>query len=88
MEENKSVRKVNRWIYVLLAFFFGLLGFHRFYAGHIIAGICYLVVFAVGTFLSIIGVGLILLCIEGLVCLYDVIRGLIANPDADGMIVI
>lgn len=34
---------VNKWVYVLLAFFFGWIGVHKFYAGKIGAGICYLI---------------------------------------------
>lgn len=33
---------VSKWIYVLLAFFLGGIGVHKFYAGKTGAGICYL----------------------------------------------
>lgn len=34
--------RVNKIAYVLLAFFFGYIGIHKFYAGHIFLGILYL----------------------------------------------
>ena len=84
--KNAGKKGVNRWIYILLALFFGLWGFHRFYAGHALAGVCYLVAFGIGTLLTFIGVGVILLGIEGLVCLYDCVRALMADTDENGLI--
>ena len=37
--------RVNKIIYVLLAFFLGYIGIHKFYAGHIFLGILYLLFF-------------------------------------------
>ena len=87
-ETQKTATKqgVNRWIYILLAFFFGLFGFHRFYAKHLIAGIFYLIFFAIGSILSLIGVGVFILWIEALVCVYDIIRALMADVDSEGKI--
>ena len=85
----KKVKKddgVNRWIYILLAFFFGMFGLHRFYAKHWIAGIFYILFCGIGTVLTIIGVGVFILWIEGLVCVYDIIRALMADRDEEGQI--
>lgn len=87
--EGKSVTKINKIIYILLALFLGMLGIHRFVAGHWFAGICYLAAFCIGSLLTFFfGLGLIILGIEGLVCIYDVIKGCLATADANGDIVI
>lgn len=39
---NPNGRVVNKWSYVLLAFFIGGIGGHKFYAGRVVAGILYL----------------------------------------------
>lgn len=39
----KAGKVVNKWIYLILAFFLGGIGAHKFYAGKIGAGICYLI---------------------------------------------
>lgn len=39
---NPNGRVVNKWTYVLLAFFLGGIGGHKFYAGQVVAGILYL----------------------------------------------
>ena len=88
-EVKKTVKKtagVNRWIYILLAFFFGLFGLHRFYAKHWVAGIFYIIFFGIGTLLTVIGVGVFILWIEALVCIYDIIRALMADTDEEGQI--
>ena len=90
--DERTVKKaekndgVNRWIYILLAFFFGMFGFHRFYAKHWVAGIFYILFCGIGTVLTIIGVGVFILWIEGLVCVYDIIRALMADKDEEGQI--
>ena len=40
--EGNGKKVVNKTVYLLLAFFLGGLGAHKFYAGKIGAGICYL----------------------------------------------
>ena len=40
--DSNGKRKVNKIAYVLLAFFLGGIGIHKFYAGHIFLGILYL----------------------------------------------
>lgn len=50
----------SRIVYILLAFFFGLLGVHNFYAGRIGAGIGQLLITLI---LGWIGVGLVIVCI-------------------------
>ncbi|MDU2930326.1 TM2 domain-containing protein, partial [Negativicoccus succinicivorans] len=65
---------VNRVVYILLAFFFGTLGVHRFYAGHAFAGICYLLCSIIGWSLTwFLGIGFIILGIELIFCLYDIV---------------
>lgn len=65
---------VNKWVYVLLAFFLGGIGAHKFYAGKIGAGICYLLF--CWTF------------IPGFIALIEFIMGLCATPDANGNILV
>lgn len=54
-----SSKRVSKIIYILLAVFLGNFGIHRFYAGHTVAGICYLVATGIGALLAFIGIGLI-----------------------------
>ena len=85
----KSERRINRIVYILLALFLGTLGIHRFAAGHWFAGLCYLFWFYVGSMLTLVfGLGLIILAIEELVCLYDIVKATLARADAAGEIAI
>ncbi|MDU5396105.1 MAG: TM2 domain-containing protein [Negativicoccus succinicivorans] len=78
---------VNRVVYILLAFFFGTIGVHRFYAGHAFAGICYLLCSIIGWSLTwFLGIGFIILGIELIFCLYDIVRAAFATADANGQI--
>ncbi|ETI88481.1 MAG: hypothetical protein Q612_NSC00197G0003 [Negativicoccus succinicivorans DORA_17_25] len=78
---------VNRVVYILLAFFFGTLGVHRFYAGHAFAGICYLLCSIIGWSLTwFLGIGFIILGIELIFCLYDIVRAAFASADEHGQI--
>ena len=82
-------KRTNKIVYILLAFFFGLWGIHRFVAGHWIAGICYLITFIIGSLLTwVFGLGFFVLCIEGLVCIYDIIKAACKTSDEYGNIVI
>ena len=67
-------RSVNKVVYCLLAFFFGGLGFHKFYAGKVAAGILYILF--VWTF------------IPALVAFIDLIIGLTRPADANGNIIV
>ncbi|MBS6029088.1 MAG: TM2 domain-containing protein [Negativicoccus succinicivorans] len=78
---------VNRVVYILLAFFFGTIGVHRFYAGHAFAGICYLLCSIIGWSLTwFLGIGVIILGIELIFCLYDIVRAAFATADEHGQI--
>lgn len=78
---------VNRVVYILLAFFFGTIGVHRFYAGHAFAGICYLLCSIIGWSLTwFLGIGFIILGIELIFCLYDIVRAAFATADEHGQI--
>lgn len=78
---------VNRVVYILLAFFFGMIGIHRFYAGHAFAGICYLLCGIIGWSLTwFLGIGFIILGIEMIFCLYDIVRAAFASADEHGKI--
>lgn len=65
---------VNKWIYVLLAFFLGWIGAHKFYAGKIGAGICYLLFWWTG--------------IPAIIAFIEFIIALCANPDSNGNILV
>ena len=56
-----SSKRVSKIIYILLAVFLGNFGIHRFYAGHTVAGICYLVATGIGALLAFIGIVLIMI---------------------------
>lgn len=78
---------VNRVVHILLAFFFGTIGVHRFYAGHAFAGICYLLCSIIGWSLTwFLGIGFIILGIELIFCLYDIVRAAFASSDEHGRI--
>ena len=71
-----SGKKVSKVAYALLAFFLGVFGIHKFYAGHVLAGIIYLVLtlFVVTSFIS------------GILSLVDFIVGLCNDSDENGLI--
>ena len=65
---------VNKWVYVLLAIFFGGLGAHHFYAGYNSKGIFYLLLF-------VTGISIILGFFQGVLALFK-------TPDANGKIMV
>lgn len=65
---------VNKWVYVLLAIFFGGFGAHHFYAGYNGKGILYLV-------LLMTGISVILGILQGVLALFKA-------PDANGKIMV
>ncbi|WP_105129271.1 TM2 domain-containing protein [Streptococcus suis] len=67
-------KRVNKLVYVLLAFFFGAFGAHQFYAGKTSKGFLYLA-------LSLIGVSIILGWIDGFVAIFK-------TADANGNILV
>jgi TM2 domain-containing membrane protein YozV len=44
-KEHPNQKKVDKYIYILIALFFGDFGIHKFYAGRIKTGILYLLFF-------------------------------------------
>ena len=72
--EGNGKKVVNKWVYVLLAFFLGGIGAHKFYAGKIGAGICYLLF--CWTF------------IPAFIAFIEFIIGLCATPDSNGNILV
>ena len=40
-------KRKSRFVYILLAIFFGFLGFHKFYSGHILSGLLTLIFFPI-----------------------------------------
>ena len=72
-----SGKKVNRTLFAMLALFMGGLGAHRFYSGHLLSGIVYLVL--VWTFIpSILG---LVECILALIREGDEDGNLTVDPD-------
>ena len=65
---------VNKWVYVLLAIFFGGLGAHHFYAGYNSKGFFYLI-------LCVTGISVILGMVQGFLALFK-------TPDANGKIIV
>lgn len=87
LKEVPATRGINRIIYILLVLFFGMWGVHRFYAGHGFAGCCYLVTFLIGSLLTgFFGIGIPILFVEVLFCLYDLVKALFATEDAEGKV--
>ena len=83
---TKGAKRVSKIAYILLALFLGAFGVHRFYAGHPIAGLGYLIATCIGGALSLFGLGLFF---EGLVvifCIYDAIKAAFKTSDAEGKI--
>ncbi len=66
------MRKVNKIIYLLIVFFLGGFGIHKFYAGQNKAGWLYLLFFWTG--------------IPTLLAIYDFVVGLLKSADTDGNI--
>ncbi len=64
--------RVNKIVYILLALFLGGLGIHKFYAGHVLAGVLYIL-------FSWTGIPLILTII-------DIIVAIITPTEYDGCI--
>ncbi|MBQ3775068.1 MAG: TM2 domain-containing protein [Ruminobacter sp.] len=76
---NVKTVTVDKLIYILLAFFLGALGVHKFYAGQTGMGIIYLVM-CLASFLVIPGLVL-------LVCVWwEIIVAAMANADENGRI--
>lgn len=65
---------VNKWVYVLLAFFLGGIGAHKFYAGKIGAGICYLL--------------FCWTCIPAIIAFIEFIIAICSTPDSNGNILV
>lgn len=56
-----NIRQKNKWVALLLCFFFGVFGVHKFYEGKVILGILYIFTlgfFGIGCFIDLI----IILC--------------------------
>ena len=78
---NVQTVTVDKLVYILLAFFLGALGVHKFYAGQIGMGIIYLVM-CLASFLVIPALVL-------LVCIWwEIIVAMMQNSDRDGYIVL
>ena len=97
MENNKEVktetkanltteRRINKWIYILLALCLGGLGLHNFYAGNTLFGIIWLVIFGIGFLFSFIGIGWLLIGMLWIVAIVQAIIALCKSSDADGCI--
>lgn len=97
MENNREVnsktnvnvtteRRVNKWIYILLALCLGGLGLHNFYAGNTIFGIIWLIIFGLGFLLSFIGIGWLLIGLLWIIAIVQAIIALCKSSDADGNI--
>lgn len=79
-------RRVNKWIYILLALFLGGLGLHNFYAGHTMLGVIWLILFGLGVILSLIGIGWLLIILLWIVAVVQAVIALCKNSDAEGNI--
>ena len=86
---NVSVnRRVNKWIYILLALCLGGLGLHNFYAGNTVIGVIWLVLFGLGFLLSFIGIGWLLIFMLWVVAIVQAVIMLCRSADADGNIAV
>ncbi len=73
-EVSGDKKRVNKVIYVLITFFLGAFGIHKFYAGHIFLGILYLIFSWTG--------------IPAFIALIEFIIGLCKEADSEGMILV
>lgn len=78
--------KYNKWVYILCAFFFGLLGVHSFIAKKPIQGILFIIFTILGWILSLVFIGFIVLSIEGIIILVQIIMAVGKKSDENGMI--
>ena len=81
--------RVNKIVYFLLAFFFGAMGIHKFYAGHILTGIVFLALFFVGfLFTFVFGLGFLIITPLELIAVIQGIICLCKTPGLDGKVYI
>lgn len=79
--------RVNKVIYFLLAFFFGTIGAHKFYAGRVVTGILFLLFAFIGwLFTFVLGLGLLLLCFLEVVAFIQGIIVLMKPTGEDGLV--
>ena len=83
---SPAQRRVNKWVYVLLAVFLGGLGLHHFYAGKTMKGAIWLGLFALGFLLSFIGVGFLLLGLLWVISIVQAVIALCKQGDENGNI--
>ena len=77
----------NKVVYFALAFFLGALGVHKFYAGHIFAGLVFLILFFIGFLLTFVfGLGMLIIIPLELVALVQGIIGLCKTAGPDGLV--
>ena len=79
---SRSSNSVNSGIYRVLAFFFGGMGVHDFYAGHILSGFAKIALTIFGVVvLEFHWFGVVVLGMNVLLILYDIVKG----PDREGV---
>jgi TM2 domain-containing membrane protein YozV len=69
--EAVPVREISRSTAALLAFFFGLLGVHRFYMGRPGSGFAYIVALLLGAALTSVGIGYFILFVAAVVSVVE-----------------
>ncbi len=77
---DKEKVKVNKIVYLLLAFFLGAFGIHRFFAGRVTSGVIYLLCSTVGAIIIIPPFIIIILVI------IDFVKAVMSPADANGNI--
>lgn len=86
MAQNTSSR--NYVVAILLAFFLGTLGIHRFYAGKIGSGIAQLVLTVIGWITAIFVIGFFIILAVGIWVLIDFIMIILGKfEDGDGNLI-
>ena len=83
---SKNKRKYNKVVYCLFAWFLGMWGVHSFYAGKTLQGIIFILTTIIGIILSFIGIGILIMIIEGAICIFQIILAVMKTSDENGNI--
>ena len=73
-------------MYCLFAWFLGMWGVHSFYAGKTLQGIIFILTTIIGIILSFIGIGILIMIIEGAICIFQIILAVMKSSDENGNI--
>ncbi|MGN0894460.1 MAG: TM2 domain-containing protein [Succinivibrio sp.] len=85
---QQSPKTVNKIAYALLAFFFGQIGVHMFYAGKTVKGILFILATIIGFLTTPFVIGSVILLIEFVIIIIQIIVAIAAKADENGRITV